>query len=189
MQGKSCVVMLIGLPGAGKSKVARALELELGLHRIDRDAIRAALFPRCDFSPAEKRAANHAALRALEVNCALGRHSVLDGRTFSRLKERIEVEQRIEAYGARALALWLNCPPRIARERVAAAHGHAAGDRVPELVDSVASRFEPPQVGCIELDAREPLAQVCEQAVRALRDVLAFGDALSAMRPLGGDPA
>jgi predicted kinase len=181
--------MLVGLPGAGKSEVARTLERELGLHRIDRDAIRAALFPRCDFSPAEKRAANHAALRALEVNCAMGRHSVLDGRTFSRLQERLDIEQRIQAYGARALAVWLNCPPQIARERVAAASAHLAGDRVPELVDSVVSRFEPPQVGCIELDARQPLAQVGDDAVRAVRDVLAFGDALSAMRPAGDAPA
>ena len=181
--------MLVGLPGAGKSEVARALERELGLHRIDRDAIRVALFPRCAFSPAEKRAANHASLRALEVNCAMGRHSVLDGRTFSRLQERIDLERRIEAYGARAVAVWLNCPPGLARERVAAAVGHAAGDRTPDLVDSVAARFEPPQVGCIEIDARQPLEQVVDEAVRALQDVLAFGESLSELPQPDDDPA
>lgn len=178
-QNGPCVVMLVGLPGAGKSEVACALERELGLHRIDRDAIRAALFPRCAFSPAEKRAANHAALRALEVNCVMGRHSVLDGRTFSRLQERVDLERRIEGYGARAVAVWLNCPPSLARERVAASPGHAADDRTPELVDSVAARFEPPQVGCIELDARQPLEQVVQEAVRAVQDVLAFGAAFN----------
>lgn len=41
------VVALIGLPGAGKSTVARALEQQLGLRRVCRDAIRHALFPHC----------------------------------------------------------------------------------------------------------------------------------------------
>lgn len=172
-QSKPCVVMLVGLPGAGKSELARALEQSLGLHRICRDAIRAALFPRCAFSPAEKRAANHAAFKALEVNCAMGRSSVLDGRTFSRLAERLELERRVEEWGARALAAWLNCPPALARERITASEGHAAGDRTPELVDAVVARFEPPQLGCIELDASQPLDQVREQAVLAVQQVLA----------------
>lgn len=182
MERKPWVVMLVGLPGAGKSTVARALESELGLHRICRDSIRAALFPRCSFSPAERRAANHAALKALEVNCAMGRDSVLDGRTFSRLRERVELEQRIEEYSARALAVWLNCPPGLARERVAAGGSHPAADRTPELVDSVASRFEPPQLGCIELDARQALDHVVQEAVRAVNDVLAFGGAAVGQR-------
>lgn len=172
-QGKPCVVMLVGLPGSGKSEVARALEGELGLHRVCRDGIRAALFPRCTFSPAEKRAANHSSLKALEVNCAMGRDSVLDGRTFSRLQERLDLERRVEAFGARAIAVWLNCPPALARERVANSQAHLAGDRSPELVDVVAARFEPPQLGCIELDARQPLDQVCGEAVRAVRELLA----------------
>lgn len=172
-RAEPCVVMLIGLPGAGKSEVARALADELGLHRIDRDAIRAAMFPRCTFSPAEKRAAQHAALKALEVNCAMGRHSVLDGRTFARAGERIELEQRILGFGARLIGLWLNCPPGVARQRVERSGAHPAADRTPELVDLVAARFEPPGPGCVEIDADRPLAEVRGDAVRVVRALLA----------------
>lgn len=169
------VVVLIGLPGAGKTAVAEALEQELGFHRICRDRIRAALFPRCSYSPAEKRAANNAAMRALEVNCAMGRHSVLDGRTFSRLRDRIEVEQRITGFGANTVAVWLRLPASLARERVAAESGHPAADRTPELVDKVAAQFDPPAAGCIEIDASQSREEMIEDAVRTVRDVLVFG--------------
>lgn len=169
------VVVLVGLPGAGKSLVAGALEQELGFRRICRDRIRDALFPRCEFSPAEKRAANHAMLKALEVNCAMGRHSVLDGRTFARLRERIEVEQRIADYGAQAVAVWLRCPADVARSRVGVDSAHPARDRTVELVDMVASRFEPPGAGCIEIDATLSREEMVAHAVRAVHDALLFG--------------
>lgn len=176
---RSCVVVvLIGLPGAGKSRVARALEQELGLHRICRDSIRAAMFPRCEFSPAEKRAANQAAMRALEVNCAMRRSSVLDGRTFARQRERLEVEDKLRGWGAQSIAVWLDCPLDLARARVMADPLHLAGDRTVELVDAVASRFEAPAAGCLQIDARQPEAEMVADAVRAIRDVLVFGDAL-----------
>ena len=50
------VVALVGLPGAGKSEVASFLARELALRLVSRDAIRAAMFPQCRYSPAEKRA-------------------------------------------------------------------------------------------------------------------------------------
>src|SRR6185312_17112682 len=88
---KPIVVALIGLPGAGKSVVARALEDQLGLRRVCRDAIRQAMFPKCSYSFAEKRAAFRSMLVALEVNCLLGESSVLDGMTFSRRRDLLRV--------------------------------------------------------------------------------------------------
>lgn len=175
MDKATVVVVLIGLPGAGKTCVAEALERELGLHRICRDGIRAAMFPRCEFSPAEKKAANQAALRALEVNCALGRNSVLDGRTFSKLRERLEIEDHTQRWGARTIAVWIDCPVELARARVAQSGPHPAGDRSVDLVDLVASRFDPPAAGCLVVDARPPRAEMTEDAVRAIRDALIFG--------------
>src|SRR4051794_27330675 len=50
ISAKPVVVALIGLPGSGKSLVARALEDQLGLRRVDRDTIRHAMFPKCSYS-------------------------------------------------------------------------------------------------------------------------------------------
>jgi predicted kinase len=164
------VVALIGLPGAGKSCIAAALESRLGLHRICRDRIRAAMFPQCSFSPAEKRAAMRAALTALEVNCALGRSSVLDGMTLARLADRLAIDRVVAAHGVQVLPLHVDCPPALARERVAKDAGtHPARDRDPALVDAVLSRFAPVAAGCTVIDARLPVEAMCNLAVELVR--------------------
>ena len=164
------VVALIGLPGAGKSVVARALEDQLGLRRICRDAIRQAMFPECSYSFAEKRAAFRALLVALEVNCMLGVSSVLDGVTFSRRSDWLRVDAVIRRFGCTALPIHLDCPPDVARARIAddvRNNRHLARDRTPEIVTEVLVRFEPPPPGALVIDATLPAQQVCGRAVAA----------------------
>lgn len=169
------VVALIGLPGAGKSVVAAALVRELGLHRICRDELRAAMFPRCSYSYAEKRAAFRAVLLAVEVNCALGRGSVIDGVTFSRRRDLERLDATLAPYRVTPLALFLDCPPETARRRVAqdlATGRHLAADRSPELVDEIMARFDPPPPTCIVLDAGQPEAVLVAQAIATVRERL-----------------
>lgn len=174
------VVAVMGLPGAGKSVVARALEDQLQLRRVCRDTIRAAMFPRCDNSFLEKRAAWRSVLLALEINCMLGVGSVIDGTTFSR---RSELE-RVAAIGAAhrivTIPLFVDCPPEVARERVArdlAANRHAARDRTPDLVNDVLARRDPPPAEALRVDGSLPAAQLCRAAVAAIRESIAAATA------------
>jgi len=170
---RALIVALMGLPGAGKSTVARVLERELGLRRVCRDAIRHAMFPRCDYSFVEKRAAFRTLLLAVEINCLLGESSVIDGMTFSRREDYEQVVALADAHGFDILPLLIDCPPEIARERIARdlvsgdllGMGHVAEDREPELVDLVARRFDTPPVEAVRIDATRPIAEVCRTAV------------------------
>lgn len=169
--GKPVVVALIGLPGAGKSTVARAIEDSLGLRRVCRDAIRHAMFPRCAYSFAEKRAAFRAQLLALEINCLLGESSVLDGVTFSRRRDLMRVDAAIRRYGFVPVPIYLECPPDVARARIAAdvkSGRHRARDRTPDVVTEVLSRFDAPPPNALVIDARKPAAEVCRLAVDAV---------------------
>jgi predicted kinase len=166
--GRPCVVALMGLPGAGKSTIARALEQELGLRRVCRDQIRAAMFPCCDHSFIEKRAAFRAVLLAIEINGLLGASSVVDGMTFSRREDFERIAELAARCDFIALPLLVECPPALARERIArdlAAAAHPAADRIPALVDAVLARYEPTPASALRVDGTLPVADMCRLAV------------------------
>lgn len=170
------VIAVMGLPGAGKSVVARAIEDQLGLRRICRDRIRDAMFPRCNYSFIEKRAAYRSLLLALEINCILGFGSVIDGMTFSRRSELDRVAELAAKHGIVTLPLLVECPPDVARERVArdlAANRHVALDRTPETVNDVLARRDPPPEGTLIVDATLPAADMCRAAIAVIREGIA----------------
>ncbi|HET6604248.1 MAG TPA: AAA family ATPase [Xanthomonadaceae bacterium] len=160
------VLALMGLPGAGKSALAAALARELDLHVVDRDAIRAAMFPRCALTAAEKHAAFRAVLTAVEVNCLLSRSSVIDGVTFARGQDLERVHAVASKYPVDTIALYLDCPPELARQRIARdRREHPARDRSPDLVDRVMARFEQPPSTALVVDARAAADVVLREAL------------------------
>ena len=160
------VLLLTGLPGSGKSTLARFLAERFALAVIDRDRIRADLFPECSFSAAEKQAANAAVFDALRTQCIAGRNSLLDGMTFSREREREIVRSIAMQHGFACLVLWLDCPVEIAVARVTA-QTHPAMDRDAGLVREVAARFERPD-DAVRLDATLTAAEIQRVAAATL---------------------
>jgi predicted kinase len=168
------VVALIGLPGSGKSIAARALQDQMGLRRVCRDTIRQAMFPRCSYSFAEKRAAFRSLLLAVEVNCMLGESSVIDGVTFSRHSDLQRVDAAIRRYGCLPIPIYLDCPPDIARARIAddiANNRHLARDRTPEIVADVMIRFDPPPANAIVINSDIDASDLCRMVIQAVNQV------------------
>ncbi len=163
---KPRIVVLCGLPGSGKSTLAAALTVRFGLVLIDRDALRAELFPDCRFTEAEKQTANQAVLEKLRANCAAGMSSLLDGMTFGRETERAAVRSIAAGHDYRCCILWLDCPVDVAVARVVQ-QLHLAADRGPELVRQVAARFERP-VDAVRIDATLGPEEIAQCAIAAL---------------------
>lgn len=162
------VVATMGLPGAGKTLVARALETQLGLRRVCRETIRQAMFPRCTYSFVEKRAAFRSLLLAIEINCLLGESSVVDGMTFSRRQDFDQIAALASAHGFDALPLLVECPPSLARARSVRdllASRVTADVRENEIPDVVLTRFDPPSLATIRVDGSLPADDMCRLAV------------------------
>lgn len=158
----------MGLPGAGKSTVARALERELGLRRVCRDAIRQAMFPRCGYSFVEKRAAFRSLLLAVEINCLLGESSVIDGMTFSRRQDFDQIAALAEAKGFGALPLLVECPPALARARFV--RDELARRSDPDgfeqgFVEAAVARIEAPPLSALRIDGSLPIDEMCRLAI------------------------
>jgi predicted kinase len=115
-------VILAGLPGTGKSTLARALAPRLDGVVLDKDRVREALFP--DAMTDYSREQDDLCMRAmLEAAAYLTeRHRVgfifLDGRTFSRHQQINEVVQAAEQAGARWRILHVMCSDGVAEARL-----------------------------------------------------------------------
>jgi len=163
-------VALVGLPGAGKSSLASRLLAQLPLCLVDRDAIRAAMFPAAGSSLLQKRAAFRAVIAATEVNAAGGQVSLVDGMPFSRREDYARLERAMAGFRRSTMALWLDCPMQLAQARVQADRetgAHPADDRSADLVEEVAMRFIPPP-DAVRLDASLSLDQLEVEATAAV---------------------
>ncbi len=167
---RPAVVALIGIPGAGKAHVAQALSVQLGLRRVNRDAIRAAMFPQCRYSFAEKaRGVSRAAtrsrdqLRARRIECHRRREFFRGGATCSAstaryagmVSCRFRSISTVRSTTARTrITQQLHADPGLARD--------------PDLAAEVRAHFEPPPPNALAINANLPLDEVARIVVAAV---------------------
>ncbi len=113
----SRAVILMGIPAAGKTALARQVASALGWSLVSRDLIRAAMFNPCSFSGEEKAAAFRGLVEAATVNALLGRSQIIEGMPFSRVGELEAVEAALATAGAVTFPVLCDCPVEVAVAR------------------------------------------------------------------------
>ncbi|MEP6940036.1 MAG: hypothetical protein ABI846_09750, partial [Rudaea sp.] len=142
---------------------------QFGMRRVNRDAIRDAMFPRCNYSFAEKRAAFRSLLLAVEINCLLGESSVIDGVSFSRRRDLQRIDVVIRRHAFQPIPVYLDCSVDTARARITEQLRLDPGlAREPELAAEVRAHFEPPPPNALAVNANLPLDEVARIVVAAV---------------------
>jgi predicted kinase len=156
------VVVLAGLPGAGKSTMAQALAERLPDARvIDKDKVRHALFAPCDYSAAERDVTFSAMLDAARYHLGRGRIVIFDGLTFSRRSQVKAAEEVAAEGGAFAAVIVCDVPVAVAVERCEREAeedgGHLAANRDGDVVRRVAAEMEEPAGAYLTLPTTRPV--------------------------------
>jgi predicted kinase len=158
-------VLLAGLPGTGKSTLARALAERLDAAILDKDRVRSALFPGVltDYSSKQDQLVMRAMLDAAAYLTERRRIRFIffDGRTFSTQTQRDEVIRAAGQAGARWRILHVTCADAVAEARLAAVDpGHPAKNRDPALYRSIQQHFEPILLSKLEVDTTQGIDRV-----------------------------
>ncbi len=169
------IVLMAGLPGTGKSTLARAAAAQLGAAILNKDQIRHAVFADADVEYSTKQDDFVMQLMLQAAGWLLekdpGRIVILDGRTFSR---RYQVAHVIAA-AAKIQQPWriveCVCSEESARTRLAihtASGEHPAGNRNYQLYLDVKAYFEPIDRPKVVLDTDQPLDHCLHSMISVL---------------------
>ncbi len=130
------LIAMAGLPGTGKTTLATALAARTGAVTLDKDRVRAALFPPdvLDYSSEQDDLCFDTLLEAaaLLLSRDPARPVILDGRTFTRKDHVISVVRAARAMNTPLAFIECTCSDTIALRRLelARAEGtHTAGNR------------------------------------------------------------
>ena len=168
------LIIMAGLPGTGKSTVARELANRLDAVILSKDIARHALFAPnlIEYSVTQDDFVIEILLLTAVYIWSI--HSektiILDGRTFSRASQR----KHVIAFAERAKKKWriveCTCDDLAAKARLSEPDSkHPAGNRTPALHDGVKARWEPINESSLVIGTDYPIDY--EDIVRQLKAV------------------
>jgi adenylylsulfate kinase len=172
------LIAMAGLPGTGKSTLAQALTEALPAVVLDKDQVRAALFPPAvlDYSAAQNDHCMDVIYRtaAFLLQRRPEQHVIVDGRTFATRPQRIALREAASKMGAVLHVIECVCAEATALARLAhdAAMGsHPAADRDPALYRRVRARWEPISAPKRVIDTDASLETCVARCLDYLREV------------------
>jgi predicted kinase len=162
------IILMAGLPGTGKSTLARALANDTSGIVLSKDEIRDALFATNDieYSTAQDDFCMEIMLQAAQFLLRRNpqRAIYLDGRTFSK---RYQID-RVLAFAGQISQPWTilecSCSEQSALHRIQSDIEHPARNRDISLYWEVRDRFEPIEYRKAVIDTDQPLEECIRQA-------------------------
>ncbi|MDP2663087.1 MAG: ATP-binding protein [Dehalococcoidia bacterium] len=166
------LILVSGLPGAGKSYLSRQLVRRLPAVVLESDALRKTLIPRPVYTWEESRRlfeASHELIRSL----LCGGLNVIFDATNLQEAHREEIYRVAESAGAKTVTVWVEAPPEIIWnrmiERQQRLDPHDRSDADWEVYRRLSGAAQLPRRNYLKVDTSLDLQPAVERIVRAAR--------------------
>lgn len=160
------LVAVCGLPGVGKSTVARRIADRLGADVLRTDVVRKELFDDPEYTDAETTAVYDELLVRAADRLADGRSVVLDA-TFKTRDRRLEAREVAEGLGCEFRLVHVDCEERVVERRIEARDGVSDADF--EVHRQFREAFEPVELDHVAVDNSGSEAETRRQVDAAFR--------------------
>src|SRR5205823_5132574 len=155
------LILMAGLPGTGKSTLGRALAAQFNGTVLDKDQIRAALFPASDIEYSTEQDDFCMGIMLKVAGYIFRKDPLrlifLDGRTFSRAYQVSRATGFAEAISQSWRIIQCVCSEETARDRMANDSEHVAANRGSRLYGEIKTRFEEITLPKTIVDTDQPL--------------------------------
>ena len=169
------LIAMAGLPGTGKTTLAKALAEKLGAAVLDKDMLRAALIEpeRIEYSRKQNDAVYELLLKGAIQYLRRGTPVILDGRTFTRKYQVERVVKFATENDAELRMIECVCDEALALKRIRAdmeKGNHLAADRGPELYRRLKNEAEPIEIEHLSVDTGGELDSCVITCMKYLRN-------------------
>jgi predicted kinase len=175
-QSSPLLIAMAGLPGSGKSALARRMAEILPAVVLDKDALRSALFPphEIEYSKRQDDLCFDLLLQAASYLTDKGRIVILDGRTFTRHYQVKRLLHFAQAAGVKLAIIECVSPEETIRQRLnrdAAIGTHPALNRSFEMYKELKAQAEPIETAHLVVNTDGKLEDCIATCVEYLRDL------------------
>jgi adenylylsulfate kinase len=171
------LIAMAGLPGTGKSAIARQLEKRLDALVLNKDEIRAELFSneQIDFSRGQDDLCMMVVylIAGYLLRANAEQTIIIDGRTFSQSYQTEQLLSRAESFKVTPFIIECVCDDELARQRLendSRAGAHPAGNRTYKLYSELKDKSEPINADRLIIDTgRESLEKSVDRCLAYLK--------------------